>query len=249
MHLLDTFQFLTLTVSLTVASDLETCECKPKINTCNVVPCGLPGSNGLPGRDGNPGPKGEKGDQGERGMLGPPGKVGPMGTKGDLGPRGPKGDEGKNEDLISLKAQVTALQEEMRMLQDNINKYSKAMILSGFKIVNEKWFKVHTSEETFEEGKKICSKNGALMAAPQNVLENQALEELAQNFNKDIYLGISDEVTEGTFRYQNGQNIIYSNWAENEPNGARKENCVEIYKNGQWNDRPCTDKRLIVCEF
>ncbi|XP_043845849.1 pulmonary surfactant-associated protein D-like [Dromiciops gliroides] len=252
MHLLDTFQYLMLLVSLTMASGQDTCSCEPKMTTCNVVPCGLPGSNGLPGRDGNDGPKGEKGDRGERGAVGPPGKVGPMGIKGDqgvLGPKGPKGDKGTNEELISLKAQMTAMQEEMRKLQNLVNTYRKVAILFGAKIVGEKMFMVVVSEGTFEEGKIICSQRGALLPTPKNGRENEALKELAEQFNKQIYLGMSDEKTEGTFQYLNGETLIYNNWASHEPNGGRKENCVEIYTNGKWNDKSCTEKRLVVCEL
>ncbi|XP_027716743.1 mannose-binding protein-like [Vombatus ursinus] len=252
MHLLGTFQFLMLAIKLTMVSVQETCDCEPKTNTCNFVPCGLPGSNGLPGRDGNQGPKGDKGDQGQRGMLGPPGKVGPMGIKGAMGPQGPKGskgDKGEIQELISLKAEMMALQRETRMLQAFINKYRRVMILSGIRIVDDKWFMVAAYEKTFEEGKKICSLSGAPLAAPRNARENRALQELARQFDKNIYLGMSDEATEGTFQYQNGQTVSYTNWASKEPNGERKENCVEMYTNGQWNDKDCGHKILIVCEF
>ncbi|XP_056656024.1 pulmonary surfactant-associated protein D-like isoform X2 [Monodelphis domestica] len=94
MHFLAAFQLFMLTLSLTMASDQVRGECEPKLNMCNIMPCGMPGSNGLPGRDGNEGPKGEKGDRGERGSIGPPGKLGPMGIKGDQGPVGPKGRKG-----------------------------------------------------------------------------------------------------------------------------------------------------------
>ncbi|XP_068924496.1 mannose-binding protein-like [Petaurus breviceps papuanus] len=252
MHLQGTFQFLLLAISLTVASEKATCDSEPKTNTCNIVTCGLPGSNGLPGRDGNQGPKGEKGDQGQRGTLGPPGKVGPVGIKGEqgsLGPRGPKGDKGDIQELISLKAQITVLQEQISTLKAFISKHIKVMKLSGIRSMEEKWFMVAASEGTFEEGKKICSHVGAPLAAPQNARENGALQELAQQFNKNIFLDISDEKAEGKFLYWNGQTVRYTNWASEEPNGGRKENCVEIYANGQWNDQLCSEKRLIVCQL
>ncbi|KAM9065094.1 pulmonary surfactant-associated protein D-like [Sarcophilus harrisii] len=240
MHLLGIFQFLMLGLSLTVASEKGTFECEFRKNTCNIVSCGLPG------RDGNQGPKGEKGDQGR------PGKAGPTGIKGDLGsmgPKGPKGEKGEIRELIPLKSQITALQGEMRTLQDLMQKYRKVMILLGAKTVDDKWFAVAASEGTFEEGKKICSQRGALLASPQNAKENRALQELAEQFNRKIHLGMSDEKTEGRFQYQNGQILSYTNWANGEPNGGRNENCIELYTNGQWNDESCTEKRLIVCGF
>uniref|UniRef100_A0A8C3SZG0 C-type lectin domain-containing protein n=1 Tax=Chelydra serpentina TaxID=8475 RepID=A0A8C3SZG0_CHESE len=42
----------------------------------------------------------------------------------------------------------------------------------------------------------------------------------------------------------------YSNWASNEPNNSEGiEDCVEVHSSGNWNDRSCAEKRLIICEY
>uniref|UniRef100_F6T2L3 C-type lectin domain-containing protein n=1 Tax=Monodelphis domestica TaxID=13616 RepID=F6T2L3_MONDO len=216
MHFLAAFQLFMLTLSLTMASDQVRGECEPKLNMCNIMPCGMPGSNGLPGRDGNEGPKGEKGDRGERGSIGPPGKLGPMGIKGDQGPVGPKGRKGDyGGNGVYLPFSFTVL------------------ILTGIKNVNEKFFCVIvTSEHSFEEGKAICSQNGGLLAAPHNARENRDLQELTKKHNLPIFLGMSDENIEGTFQYLNGKHIIHTNWVSGEPNNTGNEDCVEIYTDG-----------------
>lgn len=61
---------------------------------------------------------------------------------------------------------------------------------------------------------------------------------------------MTDVRTEGKFIYPTGEALVYSNWAPKEPNNyGGAENCVEIYTNGQWNDKSCGEKRLVVCEF
>ncbi|XP_044518716.1 pulmonary surfactant-associated protein D-like isoform X2 [Gracilinanus agilis] len=225
MHLLTAFQLFMLALSLTMASDQVTGECEPKINTCNVMPCGMPGSNGLPGRDGNEGPKGEKGDRGERGTIGPPGKLGPMGIKGDpgpVGPKGPKGDNGGNE---------------------------AALFPSG-RAVGETIFKTSGFEGNFEKALQSCRQAGGQVASPRNAAENMAIHEIVTVYNKEALLGMTDMKTEGKFIYPTGESLGYSNWAPGEPNNTRdEEDCVEILKNGKWNDRKCGDSALIICQF
>ncbi|XP_044518713.1 pulmonary surfactant-associated protein D-like isoform X1 [Gracilinanus agilis] len=253
MHLLTAFQLFMLALSLTMASDQVTGECEPKINTCNVMPCGMPGSNGLPGRDGNEGPKGEKGDRGERGTIGPPGKLGPMGIKGDpgpVGPKGPKGDNGGNEEINSLKQQVVALQEQVRILQTSFSKYKNAALFPSGRAVGETIFKTSGFEGNFEKALQSCRQAGGQVASPRNAAENMAIHEIVTVYNKEALLGMTDMKTEGKFIYPTGESLGYSNWAPGEPNNTRdEEDCVEILKNGKWNDRKCGDSALIICQF
>lgn len=44
----------------------------------------------------------------------------------------------------------------------------------------------------------------------------------------------------------------FTNWAQGEPNGdghaGTREDCVEMYKDGKWNDNSCLEKRGFVCK-
>lgn len=42
--------------------------------------------------------------------------------------------------------------------------------------------------------------------------------------------------------------LPYTNWADNEPNGAGGENCGEFMANGLWNDLPCINKLPFLCK-
>ena len=56
----------------------------------------------------------------------------------------------------------------------------------------------------------------------------------------DYFIGLSDEETEGTFRWVTGELIEYQNWRKNEPNNdipsRGGEDYVELYQDGTWND-------------
>ncbi|XP_038599237.1 pulmonary surfactant-associated protein D-like [Tachyglossus aculeatus] len=252
MNLLQVLQALLMGLFLEVASSPNACSCEQKGNSCMVVPCGLPGSNGLPGRDGKEGSKGEKGDQGARGTLGPPGKLGPPGTKGDKGVsglKGQKGDSGGNE-INQLRAQMSALQAEMKSLQATINKIQKAVLFPTGRSANGKLFLTTGSEGNFETAKKTCSEAGGLVASPGSASENSALQQMVNLHGKSIFLGMNDQQTEGIFRFLNQKPVSYTNWSPNEPNSSGgEEDCIELYSNGKWNDKSCDNKMLIVCEI
>ncbi|KAF7247294.1 Pulmonary surfactant-associated protein D [Varanus komodoensis] len=68
--------------------------------------------------------------------------------------------------------------------------------------------------------------------------ENTAIQQIVARHNKAAYLGMDDIQAEGTFAYLSGDPIGYTNWANGEPNNAgSKENCIEMYLDGKWNDR------------
>ncbi|XP_054838119.1 pulmonary surfactant-associated protein D-like [Eublepharis macularius] len=244
MAFLGTFGLLFLALS-SWGSGPDECRCQEKTNTCPFIP-GIPGSNGFPG------PAGEKGDQGIQGIQGPPGKAGPPGPKGDQGPlgeRGPKGDHGGKE-LQGLQSEVAALRKQLDDLAVTVTKNQNAHLFPNGRSVGRKIFKTDGSQGNFEASKATCFQAGGQLASPRNSSENTAIQQIIARHNKAAYLGINDMQSEGTFTYLCGDAIVYMNWANEEPNNAGgKEDCVEMYLDGKWNDRSCTERRLIVCEF
>ncbi|GCL43050.1 hypothetical protein NIES80_27610 [Dolichospermum planctonicum] len=52
-----------------------------------------------------------------------------------------------------------------------------------------------------------------------------------------LWIGFTDEVTEGQFRWASGETSTYTNWSPGEPNDANGvEDYVHMYSNGKWND-------------
>ena len=78
------------------------------------------------------------------------------------------------------------------------------------------------------------------------------------------WIGISDSIDEGTFRYQsNGEPVPFAHysdvqfhngmdpWLSKEPNnGNGNEDCVVMdVHDGKWNDVPCEKKTFSICEW
>jgi len=58
---------------------------------------------------------------------------------------------------------------------------------------------------------------------------------------EDIWIGISDKQTEGTWRDVDGNVVPYSNWASGQPNGGSSDNCVIMKGDGLWDDVACVE--------
>ncbi|KAJ7324378.1 hypothetical protein JRQ81_017398 [Phrynocephalus forsythii] len=129
-------------------------------------------------------------------------------------------------------------------------KGDQAHLFPSGKSVDGKIFKTDGSQGSYEASKATCFQAGGQLASPRSSAENAAVQQIVSRHNKAAYLGMNDIQTEGTFMYINGSEVRYTNWANEEPNNAGgKEDCIEIYLDGKWNDRSCTERRLIVCEF
>ncbi|XP_003207822.1 mannose-binding protein isoform X1 [Meleagris gallopavo] len=254
MTILQPFSALLLCLSLMMAtSSLTTDKPEEKMYSCPIIQCSAPAVNGLPGRDGRDGPKGEKGDPGEglRGLQGLPGKAGPPGLKGEVGPQGVKGQKGERGIVVTddLQRQITALEAKIRILEDDLIRYKKAMILKDIVNVAKKMFVATGKKDNFEKGKSLCAKAGGMLASPRNEAENTALKDLVSP-SSQAYIGISDAQTEGKFMYLSGGPLTYSNWKPGEPNNMKNEDCAVIEDSGKWNDLDCSNSNIfIICEL
>src|SRR5262249_28978064 len=97
---------------------------------------------------------------------------------------------------------------------------------------------------TRDAARLACRNLGAAvrLASIQSASENAVI--LGLIGTNDVFIGASDEVTEGTFVWDDGTPFSLTNWNAGEPNnggGMFEEDCVEVLgsRNGVWNDIPC----------
>uniref|UniRef100_H9KVQ3 C-type lectin domain-containing protein n=1 Tax=Callithrix jacchus TaxID=9483 RepID=H9KVQ3_CALJA len=192
---------------------------------------GIPGSHGLPGRDGR---DGAKGDPGPPSPMGPPGDMpGSPGNDGLPGIPGECGEKGEPGFPAHLDKELQATLQDFR---HQILQRRGALSLQGFILaVGEKVFATNGRSVTFDATQEACTRAGGSIDVPRSPEENEAIASFGPS--------------PGDFRYSDGTPVNYTNWYPGQPAGRGKETCVEMYTDGQWNDKSCLHYRLTICEF
>lgn len=106
------------------------------------------------------------------------------------------------------------------------------------------------NEETFGDAQAFCKKNHSAsdVVSILSVYENAHIKRfVAESGNSDIWIGLRDIYTEGSWEWADGSPAKFFNWADTEPNGGRNENCVIIDIDG-WRDYSCGVKKTFVCK-
>ncbi|XP_065195278.1 mannose-binding protein C-like [Sycon ciliatum] len=104
------------------------------------------------------------------------------------------------------------------------------------------------------EARRNCRRNGGDLASPSNMQEFIVLENLIHPFTgvPGVWLFYNDVKTEGRFVDVSGRPAVINNFLKGEPNnvGPGGEDCVEMDGGtGMFNDAPCSQERLSVCQF
>jgi hypothetical protein len=65
-----------------------------------------------------------------------------------------------------------------------------------------------------------------------------------------IWLGGTDAVLDGDFRWWDTSPLAFAGWAPNQPDNGVGVDCIEKRNDGSalWYDRRCTDPQAFVCE-
>ncbi len=101
---------------------------------------------------------------------------------------------------------------------------------------------------TRAEARTACASHGMHLAYVKSAADEAIIAALANGV--DLAIGLDDIATEGTFVWEDGTPLTYTDWHAGEPNngnGMYEEDCA-IYAGarigGQWDDRPCTPPPL-----
>ncbi|XP_046347992.1 perlucin-like [Haliotis rufescens] len=114
------------------------------------------------------------------------------------------------------------------------------------------WFS--TTKGSFSEARSMCRYLRSYLAKVTSKDEDDFIRHFALVRGKaDVYyLGGSDLRLEGMWMWEGEETqMTYTNWASGQPNGANKQNCLDIMKsfqNYKWTDIHCQGIFNFICE-
>lgn len=91
-----------------------------------------------------------------------------------------------------------------------------------------------TGSMTWTDARQACLNMGGHLVTSTTLAENNFLFSLWPNG----WIGLTDEVSEGTWRWVTNEPFTWSNWNGGEPNNAGNEDYIQFVGGGKWNDLP-----------
>ena len=95
------------------------------------------------------------------------------------------------------------------------------------------------------DAKAACENMGGHLVTVTTSAENSFI----YNLWPSGWIGLTDEVVEGTWRWVTGEAYSYTSWNPGEPNNAGNEDYVQFVGGGKWNDLPNGYALQYVLEF
>ncbi|XP_064871428.1 C-type lectin domain family 10 member A-like isoform X1 [Oncorhynchus nerka] len=154
----------------------------------------------------------------------------------------------------NLTKQIEQLQTERDFLRGWLTN-CKQTCPAGWQKFESSWYFLSTETKTWKESREDCLERGADLV----IINSDKEQEFLFNLNKGLWIGLTDSVTEGTWKLVDGTPLTTPKyWSPNQPdNGGGKpeygeEDCVQIQKDHSprksWNDLSCSSKLNWVCE-
>jgi hypothetical protein len=102
-----------------------------------------------------------------------------------------------------------------------------------------------TGSAFWTDARTACSNMGGYLVTVTSAAENNFIFGLWPSG----WIGLTDEVNEGVWRWVTGETYSYTSWNPGEPNNAGNEDYVQFVGNGKWNDLPNNQSLPYVIEF
>ena len=102
-----------------------------------------------------------------------------------------------------------------------------------------------TGSAFWSAAKAACENMGGHLVTVTTSAENSFIF----NLWPSGWIGLTDEVTEGQWRWVTGETFSYTSWNGGEPNNSNNEDYVQFVGGGKWNDLPNGVNLPYVLEF
>ena len=107
---------------------------------------------------------------------------------------------------------------------------------------------VNKEKLNYFKARENCQSIGGTLFEPQSLSKYRTVYEWAKTFKDDNkWIGITSEDTKWVLD-SSGFTVNFQNWDADEPS-SENEKCLEIRKDGKWNDENCDSSKMSICEF
>ncbi|KAK2871200.1 hypothetical protein Q8A67_023727 [Cirrhinus molitorella] len=113
------------------------------------------------------------------------------------------------------------------------------------------FYYMSTEKKNWVESRQDCLKKGADLI----IINNKEEQDFVMNITnkRGFWIGVTDSVVEGTWKWVDGSKLTSGFWAPREPNGQKDENCVVTYLTNHpdligWFDVTCSATHQWICE-
>ena len=109
-----------------------------------------------------------------------------------------------------------------------------------------------TTSQSWSNARSTCNSYGYDLLTIDDATENAWADSTADSYSTSKWwVGLNDISSEGSFVWEDGTAVSYTNWGGGEPNNSGgNEDCTQLnrYSNQTWNDEPCNSAFYFVCE-
>jgi cysteine-rich repeat protein len=104
-----------------------------------------------------------------------------------------------------------------------------------------------TASKTWPDAEAACVGLGGHLVSIPNAEVNALAHSLVPSGAR-VWIGLTDQASEGSFVWTDGTPATYTRWASGEPsNSGSAEDCAELTDEAYWNDSSCSSSLGFVC--
>nr|XP_046193609.1 CD209 antigen-like protein E [Oncorhynchus gorbuscha] len=124
----------------------------------------------------------------------------------------------------------------------------------GWRMLGSSCYFLSTGMKTWQESRLDCFERGADLVIINSEEEKKLLYQLDGDADLLVWIGLTDSVNEGTWKWVDGTPLTTSYWKSGKPDygGTNNKDCVEVYHRdnvlANWNDAPCNRMLHWICE-
>lgn len=154
-----------------------------------------------------------------------------------------------------LKRTNTAMEVKSRSLTTERDKL-KTQLNTFSQFAQKKWqyfsgsfYYVSTTKKTWQSSQRECWNQEADLV----IINSREEEQFTRTFKTKAWIGLTDIIREGSWKWVDGTSLIRSYWRFGAPNRfyGRIKDCAEIYNfnsERSWNDAECSNENYWICE-